>query len=197
METVYSTRKKNSNNLSKEEKLLLNSPEYLHKCTKCNLFKPNTEYTINRTAPGRKFLSVCKECVKTVYINGINKESKLKSALKGRKVNRITVVFNSAKGNAKKKGREFSICKQDIVELFEKQKGLCYYTGKPMYSNILELENSNDSISIDRKDSSIGYTKDNIVLCRWIINKIKNDLTLEELVSILEDINKTRNNEYS
>jgi len=124
------------------------------------------------------------------YTKGVGKISTDKARRKGRKTNRITLIFHSAKNNAKSKGREFLISRENIVDLFEKQKGLCYYTNKPMYINIIDEANSNDSISIDRVDSSIGYTKDNIVLCRWIVNKIKNDLSLDYLLEIIRDINK-------
>ena len=30
-------------------------------------------------------------------------------------------------------------------------------------------------LSVDRIDSSKGYTQDNIVLCTWIVNKMKNN----------------------
>ena len=36
-----------------------------------------------------------------------------------------------------------------------------------------------DLLSIDRFDTNIGYTKDNIVFCRWDANDIKGSITIE------------------
>ncbi len=41
-----------------------------------------------------------------------------------------------------------------------------------------------DSPSLDRIDSSKGYTKDNIQIISWRANRIKNDSTPEELMKI-------------
>ena len=50
----------------------------------------------------------------------------------------------------------------------------------------LKIENAKTKtnkkiVSVDRVDSTKGYTKSNIVLCCWAVNNIKQDLTVEEL----------------
>ena len=53
-----------------------------------------------------------------------------------------------------------------LVELFRKQKGLCYYSG-------LRLTNSgNWKVSLERKDVTKGYTKKNICLICQEFNSI-------------------------
>ena len=54
-----------------------------------------------------------------------------------------------------------------LLNLWNKQKGLCYYTNIPMQ---LTNEIVPELVSIDRIDSLKGYTEDNIVLCCYIIN---------------------------
>ena len=72
-----------------------------------------------------------------------------------------------------------------IVELWNKQNGKCYYTGLDMELKTTlektETKTNKNIVSIDRKNSSLGYTKDNVVLCCWCVNNIKQDLTIEEL----------------
>ena len=54
--------------------------------------------------------------------------------------------------------------------LWQKQKGRCYYTNIPMSTNkkdVLTL------VSVDRKNSDLGYTLDNIVLCCYSVNSFK------------------------
>ena len=85
---------------------------------------------------------------------------------------------------------EISITIDDLKEQWEKQNGICEFTGiKLEISSYSRIEkNPIYSASLDRIDSSIGYTKDNI---RWIsraINWMKNDMSDEmtwELINIL------------
>ena len=55
------------------------------------------------------------------------------------------------------------------------------YDGTGIEGNWSRTENSP---SIDRINSSIGYTKDNIHVISWRANRIKNDSTVEELGKI-------------
>ena len=47
-----------------------------------------------------------------------------------------------------------------------------------------------DSPSVDRIDSRIGYVEGNVHVISWRANRIKNDSTLEELVSITDYLRK-------
>lgn len=187
METVYKNKARGNINLTDEERAILNSPTYMHRCTICKIYKPNTEYTKDISHNGRQFISQCKAC-RAKYSKNRDKKLVRLVAKKNRNKNRINTLFSSAKGNAARRNLEFSIVKQDILDLLDSQKGLCYYTSKPMLTNLLGEENSDNSISIDRKNSKLGYTRNNIVLCRWIVNKIKLDLDIEDFLQIAEDI---------
>ena len=50
------------------------------------------------------------------------------------------------------------------------QKGKCYFTGLDMTFNVNDLR----GLSIDRLDSSIGYTVENTILVTCFINTAKN-----------------------
>lgn len=43
-------------------------------------------------------------------------------------------------------------------------------------------------MSVDRKDSSIGYTNDNVVLCLTAVNRMKNDLGEADFYYILNQL---------
>ena len=78
------------------------------------------------------------------------------------------------KTGAKKRNISFEITLSDL----EKIPMICYYTGVP-----LTLErNEWYSISLDRLDSSKGYTKENIVFCCGFINRMKNNLTYGQFI---------------
>lgn len=65
--------------------------------------------------------------------------------------------------NAKSKGREFSLSKEDVGLLFTSD---CFYCGKVAVLNDLN--------GIDRANNSVGYTKDNSLPCCAKCNYIKN-----------------------
>lgn len=60
-----------------------------------------------------------------------------------------------------------------LRELYNKQKGRCYYTGVEM-ALLSEKKMDPFLMSIDRQDSSKGYIEGNIVLCCLGINYLKN-----------------------
>ncbi len=65
-----------------------------------------------------------------------------------------------------------------IADMVTKQNNRCAFTG-------IEFQNiPNLRPSIDRKDSSIGYTKDNVHLVIYPVNKMKNDLSMNEFVRL-------------
>lgn len=67
-----------------------------------------------------------------------------------------------------------------LLFLWDTQKGKCAISGIEM-SYILYNGHIHNNVSIDRVDSSKGYTKDNIQLVCSIVNKMKLDMTIEEL----------------
>lgn len=90
----------------------------------------------------------------------------------------IQYKFYQAKYRSQSKQRDFCLSIEDVKKQWEKQNGLCYYTGVPM-----EIKTKNPNhFSIDRIDSSKGYAPENIVLCTHIINLMKNDFSTEIFV---------------
>lgn len=79
--------------------------------------------------------------------------------------------------NAKTRGIDILVSIEDIWNLFLSQKGCCGLTGLQ-----LTLSGKRFSASLDRKNSSREYNKDNIVWIHKDINcKIKKDLPLEKI----------------
>ena len=84
----------------------------------------------------------------------------------------IKTVLQHAKCRKK---HEFNITFDDILEIYNKQNGLCVYT-KETLTYVLGEGNVNTNMSLDRIDSNKGYTKDNIQLTLRIINTMKTNL---------------------
>jgi hypothetical protein len=143
-------------------------------CPRCQEDKPASEY--NKKGRYKSGLETyCKEC-------RLKDQHRINSTLRGYITNKIS----STRRNSKKLNREFSITIQDVLEMWIKQGGKCYYSGMPMEHHASgSVHTRNPScLTIDRIDSSLGYTIDNVVLCCWIVNRMKNDLTVRQFIEL-------------
>jgi hypothetical protein len=95
--------------------------------------------------------------------------------------------FTRMKMSARKRGISFcdKLSGKILYDLWVKQKGLCYYSGVGMS---LDKNEKIKLISVDRKDSSLGYSEDNIVLCTYIFNSFKFSFTLEEITDFIKEL---------
>lgn len=105
----------------------------------------------------------------------------------------MTNIIQHAKRRSKKKERDFDFDVEYLVELYKKQKGKCYYSGRELKYNMAKKDYEEkrinpDRLTIDRIDSNIGYKKDNIVLSTWVANNMKQDLNVEEFKRIITEI---------
>lgn len=86
----------------------------------------------------------------------------------------VAKVFARKKQNAKSTKWGWNISVSDLV-----WNKYCPYLGIELdYSCPKRSENS---VSLDRLDSTKGYIVGNVVVCSWRGNRIKNDATIEEL----------------
>lgn len=85
-------------------------------------------------------------------------------------------MFNSAKDRAKRNGLEFTIKLRDLVV-----PDICPVLGIPLDKRDLQ-----HTPSLDRFDSSKGYTKENVRIISFRANSIKQDATFEEIVAVME-----------
>jgi hypothetical protein len=140
------------------------------RCYVCGLTKSVTEFNKNKhKADGCR--DECKQCDIIKYRKYKNKNIKKK------------VVYN-AKLRAAKKNLPFDIEESDIHI-----PDFCPVLGIPIKMNESDVSSNrfDNSPSIDRIDSSKGYTKDNIRIISHRANTLKNNATVEELKLILAD----------
>lgn len=96
----------------------------------------------------------------------------------------------------KKKGKniDFTITKEFLRELWDLQKGKCYYTGIEMRISARDKHPQHPQHpSLDRKDSNEGYTKENVVFCCQSINFAKSCYSENEFKDFLKLIKETKN----
>lgn len=85
---------------------------------------------------------------------------------------------------AKTRGIEFNLTIEEGWELYEKQQGKCFFTGQQIEFSTNSRTARCGTASLDRKDSSSGYT---IVNCVWVhkdINRLKNNYSVDDFVKM-------------
>jgi len=95
----------------------------------------------------------------------------------------VKQIYNQLKASALKRGIEFDL---DLVELND----LSFPITCPILDIPLKYHRGkaqDNSYSIDRRDSSKGYTIDNIVVISNRANKLKSDATVNEMRLLVED----------
>lgn len=101
--------------------------------------------------------------------------------------NRIHTIWKQTKSKRIGPGRNTAVISDltldELMKLYKKQNGLCYYTGDKMIhkSDILR---DPKLISLDRKIPENGYTIDNVVFCCWEINQMKSKKPYDEFIKV-------------
>lgn len=81
-------------------------------------------------------------------------------------------------------GIEPDIDSEFILQLFEEQKGLCYWLKVPMVPSVHTRDPQRPSL--DRLDCLRGYTRDNVVLCTAFANMGRRDASAERFAEFVE-----------
>lgn len=165
------------------------------KCSKCELIKTTDDFTLDNQAKDKlkKWCKACSSEHRLKYysenkeqINRQSREFNLKNAefvaarkLRYRENNVEKRMVYTAQRRAAKKGWDFNLEVSDII--------IPEYC--PVLGLKLELYNKSmrrTSPSLDRIDSSKGYTKDNIQVISWLANTMKTNATFSELHAFAE-----------
>ena len=93
-------------------------------------------------------------------------------------------LFDSARTRAKKKGFEFTITREDVVI-----PEMCPLLGVPLVWDVNDPRADNKP-SLDRIDSTKGYTPDNIQVVSWLANKIMSSATDEQVIKLARSLSE-------
>ena len=147
-------------------------------CSQCNIEKDVTLFfKSSNTKDGLH--SWCKECC-TIG----NKKSRQKRDSKIE--TRARVFLQNAKKSSIKRNNEFDITVDDVVECWNKQYQICAYSGIEMTLEAGKL----NTVSIERIDSNIGYTKDNTILVCQAINRMKSNFNYDDFYKLCASVAK-------
>lgn len=151
---------------------MADSPKY---CCKCNvLLDDSNSYASHRVHA----IYICKPCALARSY-----ESKTKHLKQDPVLYRCKGLLIAARSRAKKYNREFSLTLDHLLELAKQTS--CPISQRPFVWRTFIGSSKNkchpDAPSLDRIDSSRGYTPDNVWLISYRMNTIKSDATPEEL----------------
>lgn len=143
-------------------------------CSKCLLYLSAENYSPCKRAKLRNGLSyVCKKC-----------QAKEQKERREQMLETDTLDYllkkrlYDALNRGKLKNMYCDIDLEFMRELWNKQKGKCALTGIQMTTD--KHGRTNTNVSIDRIDSTKGYTKDNVQLVCSVINFMKSNLKLSD-----------------
>jgi hypothetical protein len=143
----------------------------------------------------------CKACIseeKKEKIRNETDEDKLNKRIYGQKYvaknffkERLRAAYHRVlKFNRKKKNKnkqqEFTLTEEEVRQQWEDQEGRCYYSG--MKLKMVREKDEKAAGSIDRIDSSLGYTAENCVWVSKTINAMKQDMSADEFYSVVSMI---------
>ena len=95
--------------------------------------------------------------------------------------------WSNFKRSAKHRNIPFELKIEEAWSIYEKQKRLCALTKLPIY---LGKNNEPSTASLDRIDSSIGYTAENVQWTHKDINRIKSDFTQDYFIRLCQLVSK-------
>ena len=146
---------------------------------------------------GKYWLCKC-ICGKEINVSGSQLNSKNKRSIKSCGCRRYEKLKTGSKdisgtymshiiSSAKKRQKEFNLTIEYLQDLWDKQNGICAISGVPI--NMINKKRFNDqTASLDRVDSSIGYVEGNVQWVHKKINIMKTTLSDEEFIDICENV---------
>jgi hypothetical protein len=173
---------------------VLKLTQFTKVCNSCKEEKFSSEFTKNKAAPdGLQYK--CRDCdlayqAKRRIENPLQHLDYQRTYQKNKRKDynyRLQMLINASKQRAKNKNREHNITVEDIKAIYPVD-GCC-----PIFGMKLEFNNAGfreNSPSIDRIDSTKGYTPDNIQIISWKANRIKGYASTQELEMLLAYLNQ-------
>jgi hypothetical protein len=152
--------------------------------------KPESEYNRNKIK-GRKNYCSRSCCGKVTIKQNIPKESIVWEHLKGINRRDKYTGFREHIRRIHNRHKKIELTLDDLLEQWNKQNGKCIYSGVTLTNPISTRNYYNNPIctaSLDRVDSSKGYTKDNIQFISYSMNYMKNNMTHEQTIDLCKII---------
>lgn len=162
----------NLNTLSKNHIFTYMETKY---CKKCNEHKPITEFYESQNSLLCKYHHK-EEGQKRKKIYRLDPKNKKKEKLKYHE-RKVRLWANTLLSSTKGRGSENDLTVDDILELYEKQEGKCFWFKLPLLPTTLKKHPQKPSL--DRINRLKGYVKGNVVLSCYAANIGRNETPIE------------------
>nr|QBK92379.1 MAG: uncharacterized protein LCPAC401_00170 [Pithovirus LCPAC401] len=195
----FHSMKGGSNNVSRTCKLCtnnrsreINNPKPISgifQCVKCGKLKDVCEFN-HRKISKNGLNSMCMICTN---INRVTRQSELTKYIRH--------LFSGIKSHCRNHDLELTITEQEIIDLYN-LNNVCAKTGKVMTHHkkydpnkkTRIIEDHYYNLSVDRIDSSKGYTRDNIQIVCIGYNLMKSNLNEDYMLNICRRIEEHKKN---
>lgn len=145
-------------------------------CTKCNISQPFGNFPHHKHTYDN-FDSWCKNCRK-LYRYEVNQSLDT----------HVRQILERVKFDRRK--FDYDIDLPYLIELWNKQKGLCAISGLNMSHQRSKRAHNLFNASLDRINSNLPYLKNNVQWVCWMINRMKGENSIEELINMCKRIIK-------
>lgn len=173
-------------------------------CCVCSIKFERSDAEIKRNKKKKRKTFCSRSCSGKYYIKNIPEEKRkntehLKKGSERDQFSPFRVFLKTCKMRMVQKNRELDLSLQDLKEQWDKQKGICPYTGWSMKiapcQSRKNIEKTPDRASLDRIDSKKGYVKGNIQFVSLISQYAKNDWNEDVILEFADAVkNKRRTN---
>lgn len=155
----------------------------LYYCSACKKYLPKDDFCICRIRTYRDCLSDrCRSCAKRNSLK-VRKNLAGDRALDYMLKNKL----GRAKCRAKQSDLPFNLTVEDLYNLWNEQNGKCAISNIPMTYELCK-GNVMTNISVDQINPKAGYTKDNVQLVCWAVNRMKGEMSMDELLYFVNSI---------
>jgi hypothetical protein len=156
--------------------------EIQHKtCSKCLLLKPVAEFYYHRTR--KYYMESCKLCNNAI-------STKYGAARRSACDPRFLLMVRA--GDIRRRAKLLGIpvmpkLSRYLFSLWESQCGLCFYTGRSMTLDG-GYHRDDSAATVDRIKPEAGYVEGNLAICTALVNRVKQNLSINELISLVGEI---------
>ena len=149
-------------------------------CKECGQLLPIDAFQfVNRA--GGYYKAVCKKCIAAK--RNASLENTLGIKLHDKQRERHRMHINACRHRAKQNGLDFNLDEDDFVI-----PALCPILGLPLRQTWGGAGNEDATPSIDRVNNALGYVKGNTMVISKKANRLKSDMTPQELESFCANV---------
>jgi|TARA_R110002020_G_scaffold202084_1_gene405060 hypothetical protein len=139
-------------------------------CLYCNKYKTSKHF--GQAKPGKQ----CNKC-KLIRRN---------KTLSSHPYEYLKHLFTQLKYVRVKQGVLWEISIEDLIKIYEKQKGKCKLSGAQLTYTKGENKNADNNISIDRINPSESYTCNNVQLVAKQVNFLKHSMSEQKFIKLIK-----------